>query len=80
MYPRETEGLHYTGVGLLKRCELKLHIDESVKPVAQPVCRIPFGLRQKVERKFDQFLELVIIGEVPLSWAFRMDFTFGSCS
>ena len=54
-----------TGVGLLKRCELKLHIDESVKPMAQPVRRIPFGLREKVDKKLDQLLELYIIEEVP---------------
>ena len=55
----------FTGVGLLKGYELKLHIDESVKPVAQPVRRIPFGLREKVDKKLDQLLELDIIEEVP---------------
>ncbi|KAL9966531.1 hypothetical protein ACROYT_G024619 [Oculina patagonica] len=46
-------------------CELKLHIDESVKPVAQHVRRIPFGLREKVDKKLDELLELDIIEEVP---------------
>ena len=55
----------FTGVGLLKGHELKLHIKESVKPVAQPVRRIPFGLWEKVDKKFDQLLELDIIEEVP---------------
>ena len=55
----------FTGVGLLKGYELKLHIDESVKPVAQPVRRIPFGLREKVDKKLDQLLGLDIIEEVP---------------
>ena len=50
----------FTGVGLLKAYELKLHIDESVKPVAQPVRRIPFGLP-----KAQPALELDIIEEVP---------------
>lgn len=54
-----------TGVGLFKGYELKLHIDESVKPVAQPVCRIPFGLCEKVDKKLDELLELDIIEEVP---------------
>ena len=61
---REKYKALFTGVGLLKNCELKLHIDESVKPVAQPVRRIPFGLRKKVEKKLDQLLELNVIEEV----------------
>ena len=55
----------FSGVGLLKDYELKLHIDESVKPVAQHVRRIPFGLREKVDAKLDELLELDIIEEVP---------------
>ena len=51
----------FNGVGLLRDYELKLNIDDSVKPVAQPVPRIPFGVREKVERK----LESGIIEEVP---------------
>ena len=62
---REKYKALFTGVGLLKGNELKLHIDESVKPVAQPVRRIPFGLREKVDKKLDQLLELDIIEEVP---------------
>ena len=50
----------FTGVGLLKAYELKLHINESVKPVAQPVRRILFGLR-----KAQPALELDITEEVP---------------
>ena len=56
---------------LLKDCELKLHIDDSVKPVAQHVRRIPFGLREKVDKKLDELLELDIIEGVPegpLGW------------
>ena len=55
----------FNGVGLLKGCELKLHIDDSVKPVAQHVRRIPFGLREKVDKKLDELLELYIIEGVP---------------
>ena len=55
----------FNGVGLLKDYELKLNIDDSVKPVAQPVRRIPFGVREKVERKLDELLESGIIEEVP---------------
>ena len=55
----------FNGVGLLKDYEFKLNIDDSVKPVAQPVRRIPFGVREKMERKLDELLESGIIEEVP---------------
>ena len=51
----------FNRVELLKGYQLKLHIDDSVKPVAQHVRRIPFGLREKVDRKLDELLELDII-------------------
>ena len=38
---------------------------ESVRPVAQPVRRIPFGLLEKVDKKLDELLEADIIEEVP---------------
>ena len=43
----------FTGIGLLKDYELKLHGDDSMRPVAQPVRRIPFGLHEKVDKKLD---------------------------
>ena len=54
----------------LKDYELKLHIDESVRPVAQPVCRIPFSRRAKVNEKLDELLKLDVIEKVdgPTSW------------
>ena len=55
----------FTGIGLLKDYELKLHVDESVRPVAQSVRRIPFGLREKVDKKLDELLETDIIEGVP---------------
>ena len=32
----------FQGIGKLKNYEVKLHIDTSVQPVAQPARRIPF--------------------------------------
>ena len=58
MYPGEIQAKAlFTGVGLLKVCKL---IDESMTPVAQPVRRIPFEIREKVDKKFDLLLELDI--------------------
>lgn len=55
----------FEGVGLLKDYDLSLNINEDVKPVAQQVRRIPFGLRDKVDEKLDELLDLGIIEEVP---------------
>ena len=52
-------------VGLPKGYKLKLNIDTFVKPVAQPIRRIPFGVREKVEKKLDELLACGIIEEVP---------------
>ena len=54
-----------TGVGKLKDYRLKLHINKEVKPLAQQVRRLPFGLRDKVDLKLDDLLSKVIIEEVP---------------
>ena len=59
----------FNGVGRLKGHELKMHVDESVKPVAQQVRRKPFGLPEKVNKKLDEMLELDIIEEVPEGWS-----------
>ena len=54
-----------TGVGKLKDYQLKLNLNKDVKPVVQPVRRIPFGLREKVDKKLDELLSKDIIEEVP---------------
>ena len=41
----------FQGLGKLKNYKVKLHIDESVQPVAQPHRRIPFHIRKKVEEQ-----------------------------
>ena len=38
-------------LGKLKDCEVKLHIDRTVPPVANKHYRIPFHLRDKVEEE-----------------------------
>ena len=55
----------FSGVGKLKIFQLKLHVNKDVKPVAQPVRRLLFGLRDKVDRKLDELLKEDIIEEVP---------------
>ena len=55
----------FTGVGMLKDYQLKLHINDSVKPVAQPPRRIPFQLQEKVDCQLNELLASDIIEEVP---------------
>jgi hypothetical protein len=57
----------FVGVGKLKNYQLKLHIKKDVKPVAQGVRRLLFGLRGKVDEKLDDLLAKDIVEEVPNS-------------
>ena len=68
---RESYADIVTGVGKLKDYRLKLHINKEVKPVAQQVRRLPFGLRDKLDLKLDDLLSKDITEEVsntPTSW------------
>ena len=53
-------------------CEgkLKIPIDDTVEPIAQPMRCVPYHLRDKLSKKLDELLELDIIEEVsgPSSW------------
>ena len=53
----------FEGVGKLKNKQISLDIDPTVKPVAQPYRRIPFNLREKVQDKTTELLELGIINQ-----------------
>ena len=60
----------FQGLGKLRGYQLKLHIDETVRPVAQPVRRTPFSRREKVTEKLDELMKLDVIEKVegPTSW------------
>ena len=51
----------FSGRGKLKNVQFKLHVNKDVKPVAQPVRRLHFGLRDKVDKKLDELLKEDII-------------------
>ena len=51
----------FHGNGKLRDFKLKIHIDPSVKPVAQSSRRIPYGLRKKVEDKLTELMDADII-------------------
>ena len=45
----------------MKGYELKLNVDTSSKPFAQPVRKIPFGVREKVEKNFFIFIFILFL-------------------
>ena len=61
----------FKGVGKLKNRQLKIDIDPDVKPIAQKVRKIPYGLQSKVEDKLKELEEKGIIEKVegPAKWA-----------
>lgn len=60
----------FKGVGKLKTRQVKLHINPDVRPVAQPLRRIPFNLRGAVENRIKELMNLDIIEPVngPTPW------------
>jgi hypothetical protein len=69
-YPKLFEGL-----GKLSNYKVKIHVDENVPPVVQGSRRVPFALRDKVEKKLDELVNLDIIERVtdtPTSWVSQM--------
>ena len=58
-------------IGTYKGGVIKLHIDESVKPTAQPHRRIPFHMRKKVEKELQRLMDSDVIEKVtdgPTPW------------
>ena len=67
---REIYPQAFTGLGKLKIYQLKLNINDSVTPVAQPIRRIPFSRREKVVQKLKELENLDVIEKVngPTQW------------
>jgi len=54
----------FQGLGKLRGYTVKFHIYDIIQPVAQPVRRLPIGLRDKVRAKLDSLVE----NGVSLEW------------
>jgi hypothetical protein len=54
----------FQGLGTSKNTQIKLHIDKTVQPVAQPHRRIPCHIREQVEREIKALLAADIIEPV----------------
>ena len=52
------------GIGKLKDFQLIVPIDRQVQPVAQPIRRVPYHLRDKLSTKLDEHVKLDIIEKV----------------
>ena len=60
----------FEGLGKMKGKTAKLHIDDSVKPLAQKYRRLPFHIRDQVEAELNNLEELDIIERAkgPTPW------------
>ena len=55
----------FSGLGKLKDYQVKLHIDESVSPVAMTHRRVPFHLRKQLEEQIKADEELGVLEKQP---------------
>ena len=55
----------FRGLGKLKDSKICLNIDESITPVALTQRRLPFHIRDRVDKALDQLLEDDVIEQVP---------------
>ena len=55
----------FNGTGRFKDYKIHLHVKDSVQPVAQLIRRLPYGLREKVDKKLDDLLAKGIIEQAP---------------
>ena len=60
----------FSGVGKLSGYQLKLHIDHKLTPVAQKPRQVPYTLKDKVQQRIEELLDLDIIEKVsgPTTW------------
>ena len=60
----------FKGLGKLKDFQLKIAIDDYVEPVAQKARRVPFGQREKLEKKIMEMEDLGVVEKVqgPTPW------------
>ena len=60
----------FEGLGKLKDFQLNIPIDPCVKPVVQSMHRVPFSLRDKLEKKLNELVDLDVTekAEGPTPW------------
>ena len=55
----------FKGLGRMTNVEVKLHMNEDIHPVQQPIRRVPWHTRQRVDDEIKRLLESDIIEKVP---------------
>ena len=58
---------NFTGLGKLRHYQVKLHIDESVKPVAVPPRSVPYHLQERFQNAIDEMVRQDVIEEHPVN-------------
>lgn len=60
----------FKGLGKLKNYELRVEVNPNVRPIAQPIRRLPFHIRHKVEQEIERLIALDILERVdgPTPW------------
>ncbi|GFO32124.1 retrovirus-related pol polyprotein from transposon 412 [Plakobranchus ocellatus] len=60
----------FSGLGKLQDHKVKLHIDETIQPVAQKYRRIPFHIRKQLDKHLDKEEEMGVIEKAtgPTPW------------
>ena len=60
----------FQGLGKLKDREIKFHVDENVVPVAQSQRRVPFHVRDQIEKELERLEKMDVIEKVdgPKLW------------
>ena len=68
IFKQYTDVFH--GLGKLKDFKLEIPIDRKVNPVAQPLRRPPFNLRQRIERKLEELekMDVIVKATGPTPW------------
>eukprot|EP00112_Aurelia_sp_Birch-Aquarium-sp1_P015403 Seg3408.2 transcript_id=Seg3408.2/GoldUCD/mRNA.D3Y31 product="putative protein K02A2.6" protein_id=Seg3408.2/GoldUCD/D3Y31 len=60
----------FEGMGKFKDYKLKLHIDENITPVQQPIRRLPYHTRKKVSAELERLMKIDCIEKIkgPSTW------------
>ena len=69
----------FVGVGKLEDRKVSIHIDETVKPVAQRTRRTPFHLRPKVEAELTSKTSRWWHNRASKGRAYTLDFSYSVC-
>ena len=56
---------NFQGLGKLKNHQVRLHVDETIKPVCVPPRPLPYHLRDRAQKVIDEMIEQEVIEKHP---------------